>query len=220
MSFWASYEELERKFSIITDVIPIVREHLYSPWSPQIRDFMALTYNAFDDIFKKMMTYPEYQYVKKVKDMKYENIHYYRRVLEDGHNLSSKTVIIKSEAISETFPFYEFSQSNVPEWWDAINKVRHNWNIYKHLANLHNSLNALAGLFLLNVMNKPSRVELVKLKVIRCAEKYDISFHKGAWNEILLDLKNGYSGWNFIAESKFFELHFPDSRELKEYFGI
>ena len=222
LQFWGGYERLESDLILITETIPLVKNHLLCPWSPKFHDLMSKIYNSYEDIFGAMITYPEYEDARKKVKRKRKDIRYYRELLEPVHSLSSKRVLVKAEGIGEIQPFLQFAnvKNPVPNWWIAINKVRHEWFVgenYKR-ANLKNTLEAMAGLFLLNVMNKPSRIKLANLGVIKCAEL--VSVHKGFWKEILVSLKRGFSLWKFQAETQLFILNFPLGHELGDYFGV
>lgn len=167
-----------------------------------------------------MITYPEYDSIRKNLKRKKRDIRYYREVLEPIHKLSSKCIMVKDENIDNLYPFTKFKDSKSPNWWKAINDVRHEWEKNRKKANLQNMLEAMAGLFLLNILNKPSRIELATMKIIKSEYKIPTSNDKKQWKQILISLQNGYIGWNFRAETQFFILQFPVGHELKDYFGI
>jgi hypothetical protein len=220
LQFWKDYEEHEQEFLDITTTIPLIKEHLLKPWSPRLRTLMSKLYNSFEDIFREMIAYQEYDDTRKKVKRKRKDIHYYREILEPVHNLSYKRVIVNAESINEIFPFLKFAISEVPDWWSAINKVRHEWSLNRRKANLKNTLEAMSGLFLMNILNKNCRMELVKMRVIKSDDRIPTSTDIRQWKQILISLKDGYSGWKFKAETHFFLLQFPLGHELKEYFGI
>jgi hypothetical protein len=46
-------------------------------------------------------------------------------------------------------PWEQWSEGKMPQWWDAYNNVRHHRHTHFAEANLENTLNAVAGLFVL-----------------------------------------------------------------------
>jgi len=220
LRFWNDYKERETEFLEITETIPLVKEHLLRPWSPKIRNLMSDTYNSFEYVFREMITRPEYDNIRKNVKRKKKDIHFYREILEPVHSLSSKSVIVKAENVDDISPFLNFKYAKSPDWWKAINGVRHEWDRNRKKANLKNIVEAMAGLFILNILNKPSRIELATMNIIKSDDIVPTSRDKRQWEQILISLQNGYKNWNFRAETQLFVLQFPLGCELREYFGI
>lgn len=67
----------------------------------------------------------------------------------------------------EIQPFIRFSTQQSPSWWTAYNKVKHDMFNNRNRGNLENLLQAMAGLFLLNVLHRPNQPVLILKNVIR-----------------------------------------------------
>ena len=53
------------------------------------------------------------------------------------------------------YPFKTFSKDQSPDWWNAYNKVKHKWyDKLKVYGTLKNVIEALGGLFILNVLKQ------------------------------------------------------------------
>jgi len=61
-------------------------------------------------------------------------------------------LFIRSRHHHPITPFQSWGNNKTPEWWTANNKVKHNRHSHFHEANLKNLLDALAGLYLLNLI--------------------------------------------------------------------
>lgn len=64
-------------------------------------------------------------------------------------------------------PFEEFKHNKSPEWWKIYNKLKHDLSIHLRKANLTNTLRALAGAFVLNVVHNPSALRLVNYGIMK-----------------------------------------------------
>jgi hypothetical protein len=67
----------------------------------------------------------------------------------------------------EIQPFLSFSRKQSPSWWRAYNKVKHDMFNNRIEGKLENLLQAMAGLFLLNVLHRPNQPVLILKDVIR-----------------------------------------------------
>jgi hypothetical protein len=79
-----------------------------------------------------------------------ENITYFRSTLEPVLSFSSFQV---NETQTQRIfpPFLDWKERDSPTWWDAHNDVKHNRARHYERATLENAINALAGLFVLNL---------------------------------------------------------------------
>ena len=52
------------------------------------------------------------------------------------------------------YPFKKFNTNNIPDWWKSYNHVKHEWFECIDEATLKNNIEALTGLFMLNILYK------------------------------------------------------------------
>lgn len=82
------------------------------------------------------------------------NIKDYANIIISNSNITERIVKIEENEVIELNPFKEWNTDpnyKSPEWWTGYNKVKHNRiNNYK-VAKLKNVLNALCGLFILEM---------------------------------------------------------------------
>lgn len=83
------------------------------------------------------------------KDSKADNIHRYRREIHPNNPLVSRTQVHVPRFGLTFQPWEEWQNDKSPQWWDAYISVKHRRNTDFAKANLENSLNAVAGLFVL-----------------------------------------------------------------------
>jgi len=93
----------------------------------------------------------------------------YRDVFEPHHQLSRWHVSIGRPFLpyGEIQPFNQFARGQSPVWWIAYNKVKHDMFKNRVHGSLENLLQAMAGLFLLNVLHRPNQPVLILKNVIR-----------------------------------------------------
>jgi hypothetical protein len=132
-----------------------------------------------DTAFKEMSQYPKFsgnekcKYIrKKVSKDELVTISDFREAFEPIYDLSKRSVAVLSTKhfallIDVLAPFSEFGEEITPKWWTAYNKVKHNWLKNFKKANLENTLRALSGAFLLNVIHEPSLLALAKGKIAK-----------------------------------------------------
>ena len=83
------------------------------------------------------------------KKSKAKNIYHYRLAITKAFpKLSIQEVSMPLYGM-ELKPWSNWSQSKTPKWWDAYNNVKHERNNYYHEANLKNTLNAIAALYVM-----------------------------------------------------------------------
>jgi hypothetical protein len=170
---WYRYKSLEDEFIAATKYFPFEKPHK-DIWSEFFSDLLTKTCSSIDSFFRNMLKdttvcLAQYPHVaelqaKNIKD-KDKNINYFRDFFEPIYVLSGAEVDI---AYGLTFydtklcPFKEFSSKKIPTWWDSYNHVKHTWFECIEEATLENAVSALAGLFLLNVLNPSSKMYLIK----------------------------------------------------------
>lgn len=167
---WYRYKALEEEFISATKYFPFEKTYK-DVWSEFFSDLLIKTCNSIDSFFRNMINVkdnkpcdsnPHIQGLLHSKRSR--NINFFRDCFEPMYALSTATVDI---AYGLTFydtkvcPFSEFENNGIPAWWTAYNHVKHTWFDCIKEATLESVINALAGLFLLNVLNISSRKYLL-----------------------------------------------------------
>jgi hypothetical protein len=168
---WYRYKGLEEEFIQATKYFPFEKKHK-EIWSDFFGDLLIKTCNSIDSFFRNMLKdkdatpscpYPHVQELQNSRRKK--DIYYFRDFFEPIYALSGAEVDI---AYGLTFydakfrPFDKFRENDIPAWWTAYNHVKHTWFDCLEEATLECVISALAGLFLLNVLNTSSRLYLLK----------------------------------------------------------
>jgi hypothetical protein len=177
---------------------------------------LTKTGNSIDSFFRNMLkdTTPissNYPHVAGlIASRRPRDIHFFRDLYDPIYLLSGAGVGI---AYGLTFydknlhPFYEFRRQRVPAWWTAYNHVKHTWFDCIEEATLANVISALAGLFLLNVLNTSSRMYLIKHQnVIRgdFMESMSRSQVEHAMEGSKMGIPKNWAHYNFTANTPVF----------------
>lgn len=149
-------------------------------WGEEIADIIVLIGNAIDTFFKDMVSCTNIENYVSINRIQQErrkrDIKYYYNIFEPYYELSRNEVkaefgLGNSQTLTpfQTFSFIRKNQTDrsyIPRWWDAYNDTKHQFYEKMENANLDNSLNALAGLFLLNSLHICSKVYLARRGII------------------------------------------------------
>ena len=173
---WYRYKRLQEEFINATQYFPFEQKH-EAIWSEFFSDFLTRVGSSVDGFFRKMLEdsrFDSFPHVSMLKSSRRRrDINYFREFFDPIYNLSNVEVYT---AYGLTFygachPFAGFldSQNNrIPSWWNAYNHVKHGWYVNIEEATLKNTIEGLAGLFVLNVLHKESQEYLIKYQdVIR-----------------------------------------------------
>jgi len=173
---WSVYNDMERTFMEFLDYVPLAKDH-NKVYSHKLLRLMLEIGGYVDTAFKEISLYPKFDGDAKCETIrkmaakgKTVKISLFREAFEPIYHLSRRTILMKSPrhfaspplAIDLFNPFSEFGKGKAPNWWKAYNKVKHNWLKNLKKANVKNTLRALGGAFLLNVVHEPSLLELAK----------------------------------------------------------
>jgi hypothetical protein len=97
------------------------------------------------------------QYVQiSAKLISYSYCAHFRGFFEPIFQLSDGKVDV-SYGLTEygvIYPFKKFNTNNIPDWWKSYNHVKHEWFECIDEATLKNNIEALTGLFMLNILYK------------------------------------------------------------------
>lgn len=173
VSIWDEYTYLEQEFMNSLRYLPAVPAH-YNVWSVHFADLLIRIGSIFDSFLKTTLfcSFLDENTVAIASREKYEDnkitIKDYYNIFESYYNLSSKTLfnLITSEPI---VPFSEWGNNEYTSlgWWKAYTKLKHDRSANKEVATLESTQNALASLFLMNLLNPEINSLLVDYDLIR-----------------------------------------------------
>jgi hypothetical protein len=81
----------------------------------------------------------------------YSNIADYRQVITEHCPKFYKMTINLPRYGFSVIPWLDYKAGKTPSWWTEYNDVKHNRDIFFHKANLRNTIESIAGLFVLTV---------------------------------------------------------------------
>lgn len=92
------------------------------------------------------------------------NIHQYRDEIKPVYSQMQDFVVLMPRYGLRLVPWDEWKKTDgVPLWWTAYNKVKHHRDSEYSQANLHNALNAVAGLFVALLYLYKDKAKLAEL---------------------------------------------------------
>ena len=174
VSIWDEYIYLEQEFMNSLRYLPAVPEH-YKVWSVHFADLLIRIGSVFDSFLKRTLfcNFLDDNTAAIASREKYMakniiTIKDYYDVFEAYYKLSSKTVfnLITSQQIVP-FSEWENNQYERLEWWKAYTDLKHDRFANKKVATLESTQNALASLFLVNILNPQINSLLVDYGLIR-----------------------------------------------------
>ena len=157
---------MESDFIHFLNYVPYTHDQ-QTVYSPKLLALILQIGGYVDTVFKEMARFSEFQEIPECRiinqAIQTENYHIgqARSAYEKIYKLSSNNGA-KLEAKLNWYgpkqlaPFKSFTQRKSPLWWRTYNDVKHKWSEFLKQANLINTLDALAGAFLLNAVHYPS----------------------------------------------------------------
>lgn len=177
---WHMYTRLEKEFIETISYVALEINHR-KVWSERFSDLLIRIGSSVDSFFRYMVNSKSFDDQETVKKLRGEirrkpdwfpNMTDFRKTFEPIYKFST----VEVEAVyGLTFydklqPFKDFNKKT-PPWWHAYNKVKHGmFEQLKNSATLENSIEALAGLFVLNVLQKESQKYLIRYTNVIFAE--------------------------------------------------
>lgn len=165
---WYKYKRLESDFANATLYFPFEKGY-DEIWSEYFSDLIVRIGNSVDSFFRTMLKNELFDSFPHVSSLRIRrrrrDINYFRDFFEPIYDLSGVEVEI---AYGLTFydkkclPFEEFKNDGRPNWWTAYNHVKHKWFDCIQEATLENTIKALAGLFVLNILHIENQQYLVR----------------------------------------------------------
>jgi len=196
---WYKYNNLEKELVDSTRYVPLMNSHNIV-WSEFLGDLLVKVGNTIDSFFR-------FAYTNDTgKPHSSCDINNFRDFFEPKYQLSG-VLVEAAYGLTEygsIKPFKEFNSNIKPKWWDAYNHVKHEWFDCLQEATLENTLNALAGLFILNILYKESQKHLIRSSDVFFADylrKEDIEKAlKDSYIGVPIKCKN----FNFVARTQLF----------------
>jgi len=167
---WYKYSSLERDFINLTSYIPF-EEQYDEIWSENFGELLVRIGGSVDSFFRSMLksrTFDNCPEIVALRNKRHLDIIDFHDAFEPIFRLSSAEVEIAYGLTyyAKRCPFEEFARGEVPHWWNSYNHVKHEWFDCLKEATLKNTVEALAGLFVLNVLHKENQQYLILQNVI------------------------------------------------------
>ena len=170
---WNEYVYLEDDFIESIRYLPLVPAH-YEVWSEHFADLIIRIGSVFDSFLKRAIFCELLDNVdgigqcrEKYNSNRIINIKDYQHIFEPFYDLSSKDVY-NLHTFEPVTPFSEWvNDVGSLGWWKAYTKLKHDRFVNKEVATLEKTLNALGGLFLLNVLHLETAPNLVDYYIIK-----------------------------------------------------
>jgi hypothetical protein len=169
---WRDFLDLEGEFLQALAYVPLRPQHL-TVWSHKFGKILDQVGSAVDSFLWVAVKEGELFKNNKLRNKEKLNIWDYCRIVETVYQLSSANVVARDGPVNHgpITPFAVFgnmliSKQKTEWWWTAYQSYKHNRYSESAEATLDNTLQALAGLFLLNVLHKENQRWLVEEEVI------------------------------------------------------
>jgi hypothetical protein len=178
---WYRYKRLQEEFINATQYFPFEQKHK-AIWSEFFSDLLTKVCSSIDGFFRKMVEdsrFDSFSHVSVLKSSKRKHdINYFRDFFDPIYQLSTAKVKIEygltSYGTCRHFKgFLDPKNNRIPSWWNSYNHVKHGWYVNIKEATLKNTIEALAGLFVLNVLHKESQEYLIKHQDVITGEFLD-----------------------------------------------
>jgi len=166
---WAAYKAIEEDMLRIAEYIPLETQQ-YEVYSFKLADIIFRSCSHIESLLKDVIRnqdfsdHPNQQKIKKSKEIleeaeeskkkkKWLTIDDYREIFADYLNLAPIEVTIRrNNDIKRPFEKFKNPDPNhkTPTWWQAYNKLKHDFYSEVEEGNLENALLSLSALFVLN----------------------------------------------------------------------
>ncbi len=176
---WRQFLSLEGSLAEFVEYVPLAYRNR-NVFSPKLGTILVSASMQTEATFKAIINS---RYVENDPNVRHEallkaraairgdsgNIKLYRNVLEPLFWLSRRRVVIwqRPRIYRQVKPFFTFSFGKSPLWWGVHNDVKHSFYQNARKATLRRVFEAVAALFLIQVMHLEHRETLVKLNVIQ-----------------------------------------------------
>ena len=169
---WRDFLDFEAEFREALAYVPLRESHL-QVWSHKFGKILDQVGSAVDSFLWVAAKEGGLFRDNALRDKEKLNIVDYCQILEPVYHLSTAQVIAY-DGPAHYGPFTPFeafgkmlaSEQKIEWWWKAYQSYKHNRYSESAEATLSNTLQALAGLFLLNVLHKENQRWLIEKEVI------------------------------------------------------
>lgn len=154
LNHWRYFLSLEREFAETLRYVEFT-EKQRDVYSFEFARLLMLSCAELDVVLKVMCNHID-------GNASADEIGKYFLCLDPKYNVTLEKVRVDRFSL-ELRPFQDWSRSNSPSWWAANNKVKHRRHESFHLASFINALEAIAGLFVANLLllNESSLISTV-----------------------------------------------------------
>lgn len=183
---WWTFSYLEERLTTVSRYVTFSKTNKCA-WGEELASLLILSGSAVDTFLQLMKECPYIKNDQNIIDVENEvkeraknggyqfwDINDYRKAINPIYELSKNSVIVPFgiDYFGEVKPFENFDFKNIPTWWTAYNKLKHDYydNIEKY-ASVDNVINCLAGLLILNTLHMCSREYLCLYRYLR--DKYN-----------------------------------------------
>ena len=166
---WDEYKFLEENFVEYLRYVPLTNEHK-DVWSLYLGDLLIRIGSILDSFFRRAIyssvldNATNITRYRALDDHKI-NMVVYRELYDPFYQLSSKKVY-ELQTFEQLNPFLSWSSNESPDWWNKYNHVKHDRFKNKKEATLKSVLEALSGLFTINVLHLETMPVLVDYGII------------------------------------------------------
>ena len=226
---WLIYSKLEREFIETTSYVALetVHENVWSPKFGELLIRIGSSVGSFFDLMVDSKSLDEERTVKKLREKTKKKqqkkpdwsptITDFRKAFNPVFQLSSVEVEASYGLTyyAELQPFKGFERK-APNWWDAHNKLKHEFfEKLEERARLHNTINALAGLFVLNILHKENQQYLVRHTNVISHRYISRRNMEEYFVESMIGVPKSLSGWEIRAETPLFTHVFRVDESVK-----
>jgi len=208
---WFLYLKLEREFIETTSYVALetVHENVWSEKFGELLIRIGSSVGSFFNLVASSKSLDKERTVTKLrKRMEKESpsITDFRKAFNPVFQLSSVEVEASYGLTyyGELQPFKGFERK-APNWWEAHNKLKHEFfEKLEERATLQNTINALAGLFILNILHKESQRYLVRYTNVIYGEYIGKSQMEESLMESMIGIPKGLRGFEIRATTPLF----------------
>lgn len=143
LNHWRYFLSLEREFAETLRYVEFTKEQ-QNVYSFEFARLLMLSCAELDVVLKVMCNHI-------AGNASADKISSYFSCLDSKYNVTLEKVRVDRFSLVLQ-PFQDWSLSNRPAWWTAQNKVKHRRHESFHLASFINALEAIAGLFVANLL--------------------------------------------------------------------
>jgi hypothetical protein len=215
---WFMYSKLERDFLDTTSYVALKTAH-GGVWSEKFGELLIRTGDLVDSFFRLMVDSRSLDNEKPVQSLRakisgeqkrdpnwFPKISDFRTTF-DPIFLLSGVEVEANYGLTEygiVTPFKDFDKQS-PQWWEPYNKVKH--EIFQEMENkatLENSINALASLFVLNILHKESQRYVVRYTETIFAEFLQRNMIEKSLSVSFIGAPSNMTAFKFVAKTPLF----------------